>query len=102
MNVKDIAKLLHDNYEIEAKKVGWNTQKSCKVEFNDLPEANKKVMLAQGELILNLFNEHTNSKLNKIIRKLEKKINEPGNNTFDIVVTYRNAILIIEKELTKT
>lgn len=47
----ELAKWLHDNYEEIAKKKNWNTQKSCKVEFEDLPEENKSVMLSMARRI---------------------------------------------------
>lgn len=36
---------LHETYESQAREVGWKTQESCRVKFDELPEANKKVML---------------------------------------------------------
>lgn len=48
-----LAKYLHDNYEQIAKRTKWQTQKNCKVEFEDLPAANKNTMiLLAGKLIL--------------------------------------------------
>ena len=41
----ELAKYLHDNYEQIAKRTNWNTQKSCKVEFEDLPIENKNTMI---------------------------------------------------------
>ena len=40
------AKEFHDRYEIEARRLGWVTQESTRVEFDDLPEANKQTMLS--------------------------------------------------------
>ena len=40
----ELARFMHNTYEIIAKVAGWKTQKICKVKFNDLPEANKKTM----------------------------------------------------------
>ena len=45
MTVVELAKWLHDNYEEIAEEFGWDTQKSTKVEFEDLPDANKATML---------------------------------------------------------
>jgi hypothetical protein len=48
-----LAEYLHDNYEQIAKRTKWQTQKSCKVEFKDLPIENKNTMiLLAGKLIL--------------------------------------------------
>lgn len=49
----ELAKWLHDNYEEIAKAKGWNTQESCKVEFDTLPTANKQVMIEMAERLLN-------------------------------------------------
>jgi len=51
MNTGELAKWLHDSYEEIAKKKNWNTQKSCKVEFEDLPEENKSVMMSMARKI---------------------------------------------------
>ena len=49
----DLAIFMHNEYEKHAQKTGWNTQETCKVEFKDLPEANKKTMLLVAESVLN-------------------------------------------------
>lgn len=51
MTTEELAKWLHDSYEEIAKKKSWNTQKSCKVEFEDLPKENKSVMLSMARRI---------------------------------------------------
>ncbi len=51
MKTEELAKWLHDSYEEIAKRKNWNTQKSCKVEFKDLPEENKSVMLSMARRI---------------------------------------------------
>lgn len=45
LDIERVARKMHDEYEKAAKIVGWKTQKSCQVPFDELPEANKKVML---------------------------------------------------------
>lgn len=47
-----LAKWLHDQYEEIAKEQGWNTQENCKVEFEKLPEKNKKTMVELAKRIL--------------------------------------------------
>lgn len=48
-----LAKYLHDSYEQIAKRTKWQTQDSCKVEFDELPIENKNTMiLLAGKLIL--------------------------------------------------
>ena len=53
MDKLELAKWLHDNYEEIAKKENWNTQEDCKVEFNTLPDANKRTMIEMAEKLLN-------------------------------------------------
>ena len=52
MKAEDLAKIFHDAYEKVAVKHGWNTQESTKVEFDKLPEANKKTMIETCEIVL--------------------------------------------------
>lgn len=47
-----VAEYLHNTYERLAKDVGWKTQKSCRVKFSELPEANRKVMLGMADAII--------------------------------------------------
>lgn len=51
MKTEELAKWLHDSYEEIAKKKKWNTQKKCKVEFEDLPIENKLVMISMARKI---------------------------------------------------
>ena len=55
MRPREIAKQLHDVYEKYAKEVGWKTQESTRVVFDDLPETNKQVMLKMGEFVAYLI-----------------------------------------------
>lgn len=48
MNGKEIAEWLHDRYEMFSAMEGWDTQELTKVPFNDLPDANKRVMIMMG------------------------------------------------------
>ena len=38
MHYEDLAKWLHETYEVIAEKHNWNTQAKCKVKFDDLPK----------------------------------------------------------------
>ena len=49
----ELAKWLHDNYEAVAKEQDWNTQQGCKVEFDALPDANKRTMIEIADRLLN-------------------------------------------------
>lgn len=53
MTKQELAKWLHDNYEAVAKEQKWNTQQSCKVEFDTLPDANKRTMIEVADRLLN-------------------------------------------------
>lgn len=53
MTKEELAKWLHDNYEAVAKEKDWNTQQSCKVEFDALPDANKRTMIEIADRLLN-------------------------------------------------
>ena len=37
--------LFHKIYEEEADNVGWETQRKCRVKFDDLPETNQETMI---------------------------------------------------------
>ena len=54
-DVERLARKMHNEYEKEAKRVGWKTQESCQVSFDELPEENKKVMLAVAKAISKEF-----------------------------------------------
>lgn len=60
MTKEELAKWLHDNYEAVAKEKDWNTQQSCKVEFDTLPDANKRTMIEIADRLLdfNLLRLH--------------------------------------------
>ena len=45
LDIFDMARFFHKIYEEESVLVGWKTQESCQVDFDNLPHANKVVML---------------------------------------------------------
>ncbi len=47
----DLAKFMHEVYEEKAVSHGWQTQKKCRVPFDDLPEKNKETMIAVAEQV---------------------------------------------------
>jgi len=51
----DLAKYMHNNYEFFSKIEGWDTQNSCKVEFENLPKENKKVMLQVANVVMQKY-----------------------------------------------
>lgn len=52
MAVEHLARFMHDEYEKQAREVGWQSQETCRVSFNDLPDDNRQVMLKVAEAIL--------------------------------------------------
>lgn len=54
---KALARLFHDFYEEHSKKEGWETQESCRVSFDSLPENNKQVMIKTAEDIIKTYNK---------------------------------------------
>jgi len=57
VDIEDLARYMHEKYEESAKHLGWDTQKSCKVSFDDLPEANKQTMLRLAGWVICYYNE---------------------------------------------
>ena len=48
-----MARWFHEKYEEAAKHTNWNTQDSCKVDFDDLPSENQRTMILVCEQFLN-------------------------------------------------
>lgn len=46
MTDEDIARRFHDAYERLAPRFGWETQQRSRVEWDDLPEENRALMVA--------------------------------------------------------
>ena len=55
MGSEILAKWLHDCYEQIAADESWKTQPKCRVQFDDLPEANKNTMLKLAKRLINQF-----------------------------------------------
>lgn len=70
--IRKLAILMHNVYEAQAKLEGWKTQDSCKVEFDDLPEANKRVMLATAKKVW----EFSNHRIVDVLNELASDIDE--------------------------
>lgn len=58
-----MAKIILLEYERFAQKSGWETNKECRVAFNDLPEANRKTMIWVAESILERIKKEIEDKL---------------------------------------
>ncbi len=54
-DIEKLAEWLHEKYEQASIVRGWKTQDKCKVDFWDLPEANRFVMLDLAAFILQRF-----------------------------------------------
>lgn len=63
-----LAVLMHDTYELEAYKAGWETHDSCRVPFDQLPDANKAAMLKVAEAVL-----WATPDLTKLYEQMEKR-----------------------------
>jgi hypothetical protein len=50
--VDALAEKLHDEYERLSYIEGWSTQKDCQVKFENLPDANQRVMRRMAEFVL--------------------------------------------------
>ncbi len=62
-----IACILHDRYEGFAAEEGWSTQKKSRVDFCQLPDANKRVMLRMADLVISLIEDEKQRVLDKIL-----------------------------------
>lgn len=51
--VEEIARAFHETYEEIAPRAGWETQERCRVEWGDLPAANRNLMVAVVQRLLN-------------------------------------------------
>jgi len=49
---KKLAEWMHIQYEEISSELNWKTQKKCQVKFKDLPEENKRVMIALAKRLL--------------------------------------------------
>lgn len=67
---------LHETYEAQAREVGWKTQESCRVKFDELPEANKKVMLKIArDIAYNLEANKQEGRVEGAVKELENILN---------------------------
>lgn len=55
--IKVLAKFIHDKYEKLSVEIGWATQSTCKVKFDDLPKKNKRVMIGVATAIHQLIKQ---------------------------------------------
>jgi uncharacterized protein HemY len=66
---EELAEMFHNIYEKTSIEEGWNTQDKCKVDFKDLPEENRKVMIRTCERILFLLELRQKAEAVKWVKK---------------------------------
>ena len=65
--IYELAQFMHDDYEDYAKKVGWKSQKKCQTLFDELPPANKEVMLWVAKSVKDKIEK-------RLIEEIEKEV----------------------------
>ncbi len=85
----NLARDMHNSYEDFSRKQGWETNKKCRVPFEDLPLDNRKVMYRMAEWLL--------GKHEFIVKQLKQElaIKEVAKNEQEIEITR------LRRELTK-
>lgn len=58
LSVEELARFMHDEYEKTAKMFKWDTQKITRVDFNDLPIANKLTMYVVANEVIKWFEKN--------------------------------------------
>lgn len=56
---ENLARFMHYAYEDISKMFGWETNKECRVRFEELPDKNRKVMLRLATLVLTHLKQNT-------------------------------------------
>lgn len=56
LDATELAKWMHEHYELLAQELGWETQKLTRVDYDRLPPENKAVMFRMACSILEKFN----------------------------------------------
>jgi len=72
--INQLAVNLHNWYEEAAKEAGWKTQGSCQVPFDQLPQANKEVML---KVAGKAFDWVASKKWKEEVEEMECPVNPP-------------------------
>jgi hypothetical protein len=74
--IYQIATWLHDTYEEVAGQKKWNTQESCKVRFDDLPEKNKETMLEVAKRLFKKLKQEKRVGTKQELERILDLINE--------------------------
>lgn len=72
--IKELAEFMHNEYENYAIKVGWKTQKKCQTLFDELPPANREVMLWVAKSVYDKLLQAQKEEIIKIIGKRADKL----------------------------
>lgn len=98
MTKEELAKWLHDNYEAIAKEQNWDTQQRCKVEFDALPDANKRTMIEIADRLLNFnllrlhFVVGRSEQLHKLLQYLSDEDELVGGRTHQEIIDSFNQL----------
>jgi len=65
--IEELANFMHNEYEKYSKEVGWKTQKDCQTLFDELPPANKEVMLWVAKSVLDKVREQERAEILQIV-----------------------------------
>lgn len=57
MNAEQVAKLFHETYERLAPAFGYSTRKSSRVEWEQVPQKNRALMVAVSQSVLNTLQD---------------------------------------------
>lgn len=57
VTAEDLARFFHETYESLAPTYGWETQAASRTEWGDVPEANRNLMVATAEEVLNWLDD---------------------------------------------
>jgi len=90
---EELAKFMHETYELYARALQWQTQKKCQVPYEELPEENRLVMEATAGELLTKFRLMYDDELEH-----RSRINS------EYIMKYKTEVLVrfkeqIEKEL---
>lgn len=92
----ELARMFHETYEDVARGLDWNTQESCRVEFDDLPEANKATMIETCAIIKHKLRLEAIKHLKNEQKNLKESIESIGDYP-EVVDIHKGAIIFIKR-----
>ncbi len=72
MNAEQLGKLFHDTYEFLAPSFGYKTREASAKPWKDVPEQNRRLMIAVAEKILLVLNEQLQAKLDTAKEEIKR------------------------------